>query len=137
LTCAVRHFQVAFAEGVSGADLGSTEQECLEANALPDIVLTLLRDMGGREHDGGFVNYVTGCRAALRSSQKSFTARVYGEDVSFLARSYVETSSLLLQRFWQSVIVTESTRGDLEKLLRTYGLDQAYTAPGSERQAKL
>lgn len=58
-----------------------------DISQLPDFVVAILK-----EFKNGFTNFVKGNHFALKNNEKSFTAKAYEENVSFLTRAYVNQS---------------------------------------------
>ena len=63
----------------------------ISADGLSPFVQLLLKEMGG-----AFKSFVQGNGAALAKGEKAFVIEVYGEEVSYLCRPYVEKSRRML-----------------------------------------
>ncbi len=69
--------------------------------------------------------YALANRAALKASDKAFVIPVYGEEVSYLARPYIEQSrAMIAQRIATELSGTE--RQDLLTWLKPFGLENVF-----------
>lgn len=95
----------------------------LTAENLPPYVQLILTEMGG-----GFKNFVLGNATAYKEGKKAFVVNVYGEEVSYLFRPYVEKSRRMLIQKLNAHLATCSTqeKADFTKIMETYKLSDLY-----------
>lgn len=91
---------------------------------LPALIDTVLREMSGP-----FTEFVLGTREALQQKHKSFVMQIYGEEVSFLTRPYIEQSRKMLEQKLNNLLSNMAPAEQLmaAKLLQKYKLDRLYT----------
>ena len=109
----------------------SAQATPIDPENLPPFVDFVLREMGG-----GFRNFVLGNARAQAEGSKSFKAEVYGEEVSYLARPYVEKSRRMLQSFTGRVL-NPSELGQYNALLKKYQISDLYTPNARVTESRL
>jgi glutathione S-transferase len=74
-----------------------------------------------------YARFALGNRDALHNGAKAFVASIYGEDVSYLARPYIEQSRrMIVQRIADEL--TEEQQRHLRTWLDGYGLNEVFSA---------
>ena len=114
----VRQFPhvVKWAEG--GADLWDGSGNLAPASTPTGFATAMLAEMRN-----GFIPFILGNRKALANRDKSFIARVYNEDVSYLTRPYPEAACQMVNKHIQRL-----QRGDEAPLtaISAWGLQALY-----------
>ena len=99
----------------------TTQANPIDPTNLPPFVEFVLQEMGG-----GFKNFVLGNSEAQVNGSKAFKAQVYGEEVSYLSRPYVEKSRRMLQQY-TGTMMNEEERRLYIMLLEKYHIKDLYT----------
>lgn len=73
-----------------------------------------------------YVSFAIGNRTALQQKKKFFVAKMYGEDVSYLARPYIEQSRQMIVK--RIAALSEADRSALILWLERLGLTAAFSA---------
>lgn len=104
---------------------GSPKDRNIEGlHSLSPFVSLILREMGA-----DFASFVKGNARATLMKERAFTAHVYGENVSYLQRPYVEKSRRNLQRWMGCHLERTGRDGDehiLVTILRHFNLEELY-----------
>lgn len=98
--------------------------------------LSPLLDFVFREMGGGFRAFVLGNARGLATGSKAFVAEVYGEEVSYLVRPYVEKSRRMLRRYTDRILEGDD-RKRYTQLLHRYNLYELYSPLGDSSSSKL
>lgn len=90
---------------------------------LPPFVDFVLKEIGGH-----FKEFVLKNHEAYIAKQKSFTANIYGEDVSYLCRPYVEKSRQMLSTFFKIHLHTcsQEEKDLVSEIMSKYKLHELY-----------
>lgn len=97
----------------------------IDPAALPPFIEFCLREMGREQ---GFKAFVLGNARAVEQTAKSFTAQVYGEEVSYLTRPYVEKSRRMLRQATGNALVAHPLHlKQYSELLDRFGLSELYS----------
>lgn len=99
----------------SGANNWDGIGDLADINAPTDFAITMLAEMAN-----GFIPFILGNRAALEAGEKTFNARIYDEEVSFLTRPYPEKACQMVNN--HIARLSENTA----PVISEYGLQQLY-----------
>eukprot|EP01084_Bolivina_argentea_P254698 428252_1 len=105
----------------------------LNLNSLPPFIEFVLNEI-----KGCYKQFILGNKIGLENKSKSFVAYVYGENVSYLTRPYVEKSRRMLCE-WYGQIFNQYTKQEKEfvNFLKQYEIYQLFEPSTYQRTSKL